>query len=123
MSDGGACPGGSTAVPGAYKSLGIPRGAFKNADIWEPTPEALLARAGIFNSLVFQICFQALQSPEVEKRGEVRGMVGDGCPGPLTPQAWGVLWPAGAGTEGWREQPAPQALPQPLKFIVAADSD
>ena len=54
---------------------------------------------GIFNFLVFQICFQALQSPEVEKRGEVRGLVGDGLPGPLTPQAWGVLWPAGAGTE------------------------
>lgn len=43
---------------------------------------------GIFNSLVFQICFQVLRSPEVEKRGEERGMVGDGLPGPLTPRAW-----------------------------------
>lgn len=72
---------------------------------------------------MFQICFQVLQSPEVEKREEVRGMVGDGLPGPLTPQAWGGMQPAGAGTEGCREQPALQALPQPLKFIVAADSD
>lgn len=50
-------------------------------------------------------------------------MVGDGLPGPLTLQAWGGMQPAGAGTEGRREQPALQALPQPLKFIVAADSD
>lgn len=58
MSDRRACPGGSTAVCKAYKSLGIPQGAFKNADVWEPTPEALLARAGWVLAFLIPWCFK-----------------------------------------------------------------
>lgn len=63
MSDGGACPGGSSAVLRAYKSLGIPLGAFKNADVWEPTPEALLAKVGWVLAFLISWCFKYASRP------------------------------------------------------------